>query len=574
MGLLNSALQIGRSAILSYGGALQAVGNNISGAGNPDHTRLTPELASMQGPSLGRGLQPGAGVVLTDIQRNIDEALEQRLRLAIGAEQATFVRQGGAAELEALFNDLSGAGVGTRLTEFFHGFDEVQNTPEDTATRDLTISSGRLLGESLQRLRSNIASLGEDIDRQITGIVVRADEIAREIARLNSQITSAETSQRGQATALRDQRDALLRELSEYFDVDVREQPDGSFNVYVGSETLVQADRSRGLITVTNSDGEFTRTSVRFADTNQQIVPQTGRIAGLIASRDNIINGRLAVLDELAAALISEVNRIHADGQGLVAFRSVVGTYDLLETDVALSASESGLSSEVSNGSFYITVTDDATGTPVAHRIDVDAGDGGTTLESFVEQINTNVDGVTASITGDNRLAMVADDGFAFSFGHDGQEPRADTSGVLAALGINTFFTGTNAADIGVNEALEDDPFLLAAASVFLPGDGTNAGRIAGLDTGISSQLNGVSISNFYQSVANAIAVEGSSSLADADSAATVLSSLKAQRESISGVNLDEEAVALLKFQRAFQGAARFVSVVDDLMSELIALIR
>jgi len=79
------------------------------------------------------------------------------------------------------------------------------------------------------------------------------------------------------------------------------------------------------------------------------------------------------------------VNRLHADGQGIVAFRSVVGSTDLLATDVALNGAAAGLPSPVGNGSFYVTVTDDNTGTPVAHRIDVEAGADGTTLDSLVE---------------------------------------------------------------------------------------------------------------------------------------------------------------------------------------------
>src|SRR3972149_5783852 len=90
MGLLNSALQIGRSALLSYQGALQTVGSNISSAGSPDYTRLAPPLVPIQGSLIANDLQPGAGVALTDIQRYLDEALEGRVRLAIGGQEAPY----------------------------------------------------------------------------------------------------------------------------------------------------------------------------------------------------------------------------------------------------------------------------------------------------------------------------------------------------------------------------------------------------------------------------------------------------------------------------------------------------
>ncbi len=230
----------------------------------------------------------------------------------------------------------------------------------------------------------------------------------------------------------------------------------------------------------------------------------------------------------------------------------------------------------MTSGSFFVSVIDDATQTPVAYRIDVDLSGAGTdtTLESLVQRINDQVGGVTASITSDNRLAFEADDGVSFVFGFDGQQGRADTSGVLAALGINTYFSGTDATNIAVNETLIGNTSLLAAATAALPGDGRIAGLIADLDTATVSQAGYLSISDVYDAIANSVAVSGNASNGDLFATETVMLSLQAQRESISGVNLDEEAISLVKYQRAFQGAARFISVVDEMIGELVALIR
>lgn len=576
MGLLNSALQIGRSGVLSYEAALTAVGNNISGAGNPDYTRVSAELASLQGPTIGRGLQPGAGVALTDIQRNIDESLEARVRLSISAQQSAEARQSFVGQISALLDDTSGSDVGTRLNDFFHNFDQLQNTPEDSAIRDLAIASAQNLAGSLTELRSNLAGIGEDIDGQIADAAKVADGLASDIAELNGQITSAETGQRGQATALRDQRDALLRKLSELYDVSVREQPNGALNVYIGSEALVQGDVSRGLVAVSASDGTFVRTTVRFADTNQEVQSDGGRISGLIQARDQDAYGRVGSVDALAATVIREVNRIHADGQGRVPFRSLTGDVALLDPNVPLSDSSSGLPSDVSSGSFYMTVSDDATGTPVAYRINVDQSGGAndTTLSSLAEDITNRVDGVTATVTSDNRLSLQSDSGFSFVFGYDGQSARSDTSGVLAALGLNTLFSGTDASSIEVNPMLAANPSYLAAAAENQPGDGVVAGRIAQLDVATVSSDGQRSIPDEYDAIANAVAVAGNSSNSDLESAQTVMLSLQAQRESVSGVNLDEESISLVKYQRAFQGAARYLSTVNQLMNDLVSIIR
>lgn len=575
MGLLNSSLQIGRNAILAYQGALQTIGSNVSSAGSPDYTRLAPQLDPIPGMIVGNGLQPGAGAALTDIRRYIDDALEDRLRLATGATQAAAARQSTLSQVEAFLDDISGAGVASRLNGFFQAFDNLQNTPEDLAVRNLTLAAGDQLAGSLSTLRAQFSKLGADIDGQIAGEVKQADALARQIADLNSRIATSEAGRRGQATALRDQRDALLRQLAQLMDVTVREQPDGAINVYVASEALIQGSTVRGLVAVTDLDGEFSRTSVRFADTNQQVQLNGGRLAGLIRSRDEDAYGQVAAIDQLAAAIIAEVNRVHANGQGLTGYRTVVGGFDVLSPDAPLNSSQAGLANPPRNGSFHITVTDYATGTPVAHRIEVNFSDPATstTLRSLVEDINDQVDGLTAVVTSDNRLAMTADQGYSFSFGYDGQSPRPDTSGVLAALGVNSFFTGADARSIAVSSTLHSDPRLLAAASVALPGDGEIARQIASLDSFGIDRLAGTSIPQFFNGWVGQVAVTAGGTNADVESLASVQSALQAQKESISGVNLDEEAVSLVKFQRAFQGASRFVSVVDELLGDLMTLL-
>ena len=145
---------------------------------------------------------------------------------------------------------------------------------------------------------------------------------------------------------------------------------------------------------------------------------------------------------------------------------------------------------------------------------------------------------------------------------------------MLAALGINTFFTGRGADDIAVNPALQADADLIAAAAAFVSGDGGNAGRIAALDTAPSGRLGEVSLVKFYNGLASEVASASAAAREDAEAAEVVFTTLQAQRESLSGVNLDEEAIQLVKFQRAFQGAARFVGVVDGLLNELVTLIR
>lgn len=576
MGLISSALQIGRSAVLSYQAVMEIVGNNISNAGNPDYTRQSAGLSARPGILLANGLQPGAGVALSSLKRNLDESLEGRIRAAIGDQKSSEAQAEWVGRIESFFDDLSGSGISTRLTEFFNSLAEVQNTPEDRAIRGVAIANGAALAESLRRLREDVVAIGHDINEQIEPLVEQANTMTEQIADLNARIVAAEAAQPSQAGALRDQRDALLRDLSELFDVTVRTQNDQSITVYIGSEPLVQGGLARKLATHDVLDGEVVRTEVLFADSNAQIQIHGGRVYGLMQARESLAYARLAGLDQLAAGLIAEVNRVHADGQGLVGFTSVTGTYDVDDVTAALNDPDAGLQNGPQNGSFFIVVSDDATGTPVAYQIDVDLDgidDNDTTLESLVAQINDVTTGVTASITPDHRLSLAAEDGYSFTFGHDGVTARADTAHLLAALGINTFFDGSTAGDIQVNPIVEGDTSMLSASTTNLSGDGANAGQLAMVLDQASTVLGGVSVLDFYNGVANEVAVAGAAAQNDVEATGAILSALQTQKENISGVSLDEEAVEMVKFERAFQGAARYLSVVDQMLAEMINII-
>ena len=121
---------------------------------------------------------------------------------------------------------------------------------------------------------------------------------------------------------------------------------------------------------------------------------------------------------------------------------------------------------------------------------------------------------------------------------------------------------------------MAENPSLLAAAGVNLAGDSLNAGRLSGAGDTPSEMIGGLSVTDFYFQIVDNVAVDSANARSGVEASGSVLSSLRAQKENISGVSLDEEAIALIKFERAFQGAARFVSLVDRLTSELIALVR
>jgi flagellar hook-associated protein 1 FlgK len=566
---LTSALGVGRSALAAYQAALQIVGNNIANAATPGYTRLSADLSAIPGLT-DRAGQIGAGVGLTSIRRNASDALEARLRTATSDKGSATVERESLTRVEDVFNALGDNNLGSLVSQFFKSWGDLQNDPQNIATRGIVINSGQALTQRFQKIRGDLTDARNSLNAEIVTATQQGDEIASKIADLNVQITTAESASTGPASALRDQRNQLLSKLSDLFSVTVREQPSGAVNVYVGNESLVQGGQSSGLKAVSELDANGRAiTVVRLKQGGGQIKPTSGQVEGLITSRDAHIAEQQDRLDALAGAIINEVNKIHSGGQGLQGYSSIQGTSAVIDPTVSLASTANGLAFPPKTGSFFIDVKDSASGVSTRHQVNIDLDGIGadSTLNTVAADISANVPGVTAAVLANGQLKLTAAAGTTMSFADD-------TSGFLAAMGVNTFFSGTTSADIAVDSTIASNPALVAAAKSDLPGDGSNATSLISLQNQVVASLGGVSLSDYYATTTAGIAVKSSSAQSALDASGIIFDALTSQRESISGVNLDEEAVSMISLQRGFEGAARYTTVVNQMLQTLLELVR
>ncbi len=566
---LTSSLSVGRTALAAYQAALEVVGNNVANSATPGYVRISPQLSALSGPTLRAG-QIGGGVNLSSLKRNVNASLEARLRTALSDQESASAEQLSLDRLESVFSLLGDRNLASLMGEFFSSLGNLQNNPENLATRGIVLDSADTLAASIRDIRADLIRLRNDLNAEIEDATTQADEIAARIADLNIQITVAEAGSSGPAAGLRNQRDQLLTELSELFSITVREQPSGAMNVYIGNASLIQFGQSFGLKTVTETDSDgYALAVVRFQHNNARISPPSGLVEGLINSRDNYLANQMSRLDTLAAGLIREINNIHARGKGLEGFSQLTALTGVTDPTQDLSLADNGITFLPQTGSFFIDVKDTATGTVVRTQIHLDLDGIGTdsTLDSVAADITANVAGVTATVLSTGQLQLSATGGSTFTFADD-------TSGFLAALGLNAFFSGKDSSDIAVNSLLAGNPALLAAAKTDLPGDGSNATDLASLQDLAVNTLGGVSLNDYYTATTANIAVSLSGARSTAEASAIIFGSLTAQREALSGVSLDEEAVSMVTYQRAYQAAARFVNVVDEMMQVLLSLVR
>lgn len=148
----------------------------------------------------------------------------------------------------------------------------------------------------------------------------------------------------------------------------------------------------------------------------------------------------------------------------------------------------------------------------------------------------------------------------------------SDTSDILVATGMNAFFLGSSAADIAINESLLENPDRLSAGLGSASGDAGNLARMIDLRDRDLGDLASNTIEDFYADLVGDIGFETAAARNTLNTQDQLLAQLQADRESISGVNIDEEMVDMLKYQQSYEAAARFISVAQEMTDTLINL--
>jgi flagellar hook-associated protein 1 FlgK len=173
---------------------------------------------------------------------------------------------------------------------------------------------------------------------------------------------------------------------------------------------------------------------------------------------------------------------------------------------------------------------------------------------------------VQATITADRRLKLASESPLAtFSFAND-------TSGTLAALGINTFFTGKGASDVSVSAALRADPSRFAASTGGVGEDTGNAEKLAALLSTPLTNAGNTTLAIMYDSMVGEVTQGAALTKSISEGFRTFQTTLDGQRLAISGVNIDEEAIKMIGYQRMFQASARFIKTINELLDVLMAL--
>ncbi|MEF2231360.1 MAG: flagellar hook-associated protein FlgK [Pseudodesulfovibrio sp.] len=308
-----------------------------------------------------------------------------------------------------------------------------------------------------------------------------------------------------------------------------------------------------------------------------------GSIAGLLAFRDSYVGKYREKLEKFTESLIWETNRRHSQGTGLQAFTSVSGTYSVNDKTKALGSDSTGLAfgDRLQSGSSLVYVYNANTGL-LASSAALDFGSGSTfnpdqhSLQDVADAYNRTFAGAISASVINNKIQISAENGYSFAFG-------TDTAGLNAALGVNTFFTGSGADDIGLNSTITGDPDFLAVGHVngageMNPGDNTTALSMYALreaEVTITSATEGTtttSLLDYYNSIVGNVGADTSTAKFNSSYYTTLSSELNERQQEVSGVNLDEEMTDLIKYQASYTAAAKLIATADEMLQTILSL--
>lgn len=331
LGLIGS-LRMGTRSLAAQRQGVEVAGHNLANVNNTAYAR---QRVSIQSTASGDGFtQPvGTGSEVAAIRQIRDQILDGQVVTEGGVTGSLESQQRALKLAQSLLGQsidrgnsgASGAsaadGVGggqqlaAGLTDFFNAFASLAAQPASIPEREITLRKAVALAAQFPALDQRLSGLSDQLDESLDADLASANALLSDIARLNGQISRTEVVSGGTANDLRDQRQAKLESLSGLVGFDAVEASDGSVAILVGGEPMVVADtRAKTFEGFTAPDG---RRLIRASGTAGPLVVTSGRVHGTIDARDGALKDLRDGIDELAAALIDEVNAIHTTGLAL-----------------------------------------------------------------------------------------------------------------------------------------------------------------------------------------------------------------------------------------------------------------
>lgn len=622
-----NVLSTGAGALIAFQRALATVSHNVANVATEGYSRQRVDLATRNPTDMGYGYV-GNGVQVADVRRVADQLATSRL-LDTGGELSRLQQLSAlASRVDSLMSD-SATGLSGVWSNFFDATTGLSSNASSSAAREEVLSDANALANRFKQLSGQLDSLDNEVN---SGLRSAADEVNRlgaEIARLNGEIS---TNPNHVPNDLLDQRDRLVSELVGYTGGTAVAQGDGSLNVFTaGGQAMVVGNTSAKLTTVTDPYRPE-RLQLALDANGQQIqLNQTslgGKIGGLMDFRSDVLDPAQAELGRIAVGLAETFNRQHRAGMdlngqmgtdffrlpapkvnghsgntGTGTLTASVGDLSKLDgQNVLLKFDGTAWSATRSDtgASIPLTGTGTAADPLVVNGVELVVGGAPASGDRFLLQPTAAAaGGIGVAIDDPSRIAAATPVKAQADLDNVGtgkvsgiKVTDAANANLLTPADIEfidaTQYTvnGSGPFTYTPGQPINANGWSLTLDGVPAAGDHFGVGR-----TGAGSSDNGNALllsnlddakplNNGTVSLNNALGgltTKVGSAARQADYAAEAQQILHDQaqsaRDAISGVNIDEEAANMIRFQQAYQAAAQVISTADSMFQSLISAV-
>lgn len=613
-----AGIEIGKRSLMAHSTQISTAGHNISNADTEGYSRQRVNVRAfdpLYRPDLERAQvagQIGQGTDVESITRVRDELLDSRIVGQTNVESYWATREKYYAMIESVYNEPEEISVRGNMDKFWQGWQELSVYPDSDAARQAVVTRGQTLTDSIRQQFRGLSEIGKQIDGDIEATVRQVNDISSQIAAVNGEIVRSR-AMGDNPNDLMDRRDLLVEKLANLINVTVDRKDPDEFMVHTDGQVIVQGSLARQIKSVPQIDNNGYGKLV-WTDTGIDAQFHGGTLGALIELRDKDIRSEVQSLNTMALNFADLVNDVHRNAvgknnvTGLDFFvqhdfvENTNGNYDRNGDGVedssyvfrmtgknALRPQEqiglegtmtfNGASGNV-NVSYYAsdTVAD------VVNRIN----DSNAEVKAYLDRNSNLVLKATSSASMENPDFVIrhVEDSGMFLTGYSGilaqsgeggayDFNRADAVTSLDGVQFAVSPVMSPADYMEVNPAVTGDVRSVAAAFANTigdadPGDARAAVEIAAMrNTKVMIGTGRTFDDYFAESVTN-VGLKGEQAQNQLASQNKIMDDLRSLRDSISGVNIDEELADIIKFQHGYNAAAKFVTVQDELLDTLI----
>jgi len=545
MSIIGTAL----SGLMAAQRSLETASHNIANVNTEGYSRQRTENATRQAEYSGVGFV-GQGVNVATVARSYDQFVTSQLNTSTTAFSETNSFYKMASQVDNILAN-EATGLSPTLKAFFSAVNEVANDPASIPARQVMLSEAESLTGQFSSLSSQFDALRQQTNNQMQGITAEINSFAQGVAELNGKIIidSGLSATERLPNDLLDQRDALIAKIAEKISVSTVPQADGSLSVFVGSGQSLVLGVNASRMSIGNSATDGLHKNILINDQNITNQVTGGELAGALKFRDEVLDPAQNQLGLVAAGLAAEFNARQVAGFDLNGSSGAAlfdfGTQPIVVN--ANSANPGGVGSLVS-ASFDAPP---ATAQLVAsdYLLSFDGSD--YTLKQLSD--NTTTTFSSAPITGP---------GFTLT-----------PSGSVA--GDSFLIRPTFEAAKKITTSMIDPKAIAAAGSTPVgPGDNTNALEMAKLERKTALLGGKSTFTEVYGQLVSKVGTLTHAASVSSAAQEVMLSQAQTARENVAGVNLDEEAANLIKFQNAYQASAQSISITNALFDTLLGAVR